>query len=92
MDAKKSAGGVFRYLLCGLVGLMVAVELVKDRETKERASEWRDEIIKESFQRGLLLLGCGENSIRFCPGLTVSAKEIDLCLSIWDEVVRVVAG
>jgi len=73
-------------------GLMVGVELVKDRENKERATEWRDAIIKRSFLKGLLLLGCGENTIRFCPGLTVSAKEIDTCLSIWEEVIREVAG
>ncbi|MFH1241941.1 MAG: acetyl ornithine aminotransferase family protein [Pseudomonadota bacterium] len=73
-------------------GLMVGVELVKDRETKERASEWRNSIIEQAFRKGLLLLGCGENTIRFCPGLTVTAEEIDLCLSIFDEVVREVAG
>jgi len=73
-------------------GLMVGVEIVKDRETKKRAGRWRGEIIRQAFEKGLLLLGCGENSIRFCPGLTVSAKEIDICLSIWDEVVREVAG
>ena len=73
-------------------GLMVGVEIVKDRETKERATEWRDAIIKRAFLKGLLLLGCGENTIRFCPGLTVSGKEIDTCLSIWDEVIREVAG
>ncbi|MBL7177557.1 MAG: aminotransferase class III-fold pyridoxal phosphate-dependent enzyme [Desulfobacteraceae bacterium] len=70
----------------------LVVEIVKDRETKERTTRWRDEIIKEAFLKGLLLPGCGENSIRFCPGLTVSEKEIDICLSIWDEVVREVAG
>ena len=69
-------------------GLMVAVELVKDRETKEPAKERRAEMIKGAFEKGLLLLGCGENSIRFCPALTVSAKEIDLCLSIFEEAVR----
>jgi 4-aminobutyrate aminotransferase len=73
-------------------GLMVGVELVKDRETKERASEWRNRIIEQAFRKGLLLLGCGENTIRFCPGLTVTAEEIDLCLSIFDEVVQEVAG
>ena len=69
-------------------GLMVAVELVKDRETKEPAKDWRGNVIKNAFQKGLLLLGCGENSIRFCPALTVSPEEIDVCLSIFDEVVR----
>ena len=73
-------------------GLMVGVELVKDRKTKERASEWRNKIINRSFQKGLLLLGCGENTIRFCPALTVTAEEVDVCLSIFDEVVRDVAS
>lgn len=73
-------------------GLMVGVEFVKDRENKEPAREWRNQIIKKAFQKGLLLLGCGENSIRFCPALTVTAAEIDKCLSIFDDVVKEVAG
>jgi 4-aminobutyrate aminotransferase len=73
-------------------GLMVGVELVQDRETKERAVEWRTDIIRKAFERGLLLLGCGENTIRFCPALSVSADEIEVCLSIFDEAVREVAG
>ena len=73
-------------------GLMVGVEFVTDRENKEPAREWRNQIIKKAFQNGLLLLGCGENSIRFCPALTVSAPEIDQCLSIFHDVVREVAG
>ena len=72
-------------------GLMVAVEFVKDRETKEPARTWRNDIIKHAFQKGLLLLGCGENSIRFCPSLTVNTAEIDKCLSIFDDVVREIA-
>ncbi len=72
-------------------GLMVAVEFVKDRENKKPAREWRNEVIKKAFQKGLLLLGCGENSIRFSPALTVTAAEIDECLSIFDDVVREVA-
>lgn len=69
-------------------GLMVAVELVLDRETKASAKNWRDALISKAFQKGLLLLGCGENSIRFCPALTVTAEQIDECLSIFDEAVR----
>jgi len=71
-------------------GLMVGVEFVKDRETKEPARIWRNDIIKNAFHKGLLLLGCGENCIRFCPSLTVSIGEINECLSIFDEVVRTV--
>ncbi|MBW2710709.1 MAG: acetyl ornithine aminotransferase family protein [Deltaproteobacteria bacterium] len=73
-------------------GLMVGVELVKDRETKEPARTWRDEIIQKAFYKGLLLLGCGENTIRFSPPLTVTAGEIDTCLSMFDSVVREIAG
>lgn len=69
-------------------GLMVAVELVLDRETKASAKIWRDTIISKAFQKGLLLLGCGENSIRFCPALTVTAQQIDECLGIFEEAVR----
>lgn len=73
-------------------GLMIGVEFVKDRKTKERATAWRDEIIKNAFQKGLLLLGCGENSIRFCPPLTVTSEEIDVCISILDEAIKKVIG
>jgi len=73
-------------------GLMVGVELVKDRDTKERATDWRNEVIQKAFQKGLLLLGCGENTIRFSPALTVTVEEIDACLSIFEESLREVAG
>ena len=73
-------------------GLMVAVELVKDRHTKEPATDWRSRIIKKSFEKGLLVLGCGENSIRFCPSLSVTSNEVDSGLSIFEESVREVAG
>ncbi len=73
-------------------GLMVAVELVKDRETKTPATAWRNRIIGKSFEKGLLLLGCGANSIRFCPSLSVTSNEVDTCLSIFEESVKEVAG
>ncbi len=70
------------------LGLMVGVELVKNRDTRERAGELRNAIVQNAFRKGLLLLGCGENTLRFCPALTVSAEEIDTCLTIFEEVVR----
>ena len=73
-------------------GLMVGVELVKDRATKTPAGDWRDRVIQSAFEKGLLLLGCGQNSIRFCPALTVEAAEIDTCLSIVEECLKEVAG
>ncbi len=73
-------------------GLMVAVELVKDRHTKKPATDWKGSIIKKSFEKGLLLLACGENSIRFSPSLNVTSNEVDTCLSIFEESVKEVAG
>ncbi len=70
------------------LGLMVGVEFVTDRNSKERAIEWRNRIIQNAFSKGLLLLGCGLNSIRFCPALTVNRKEIDVCLDIFSESVK----
>jgi 4-aminobutyrate aminotransferase len=48
----------------------------------------RDVVIQKAFQKGLLLLGCGENSIRFAPALIVSSKEVDTCLSILRDVLQ----
>jgi 4-aminobutyrate aminotransferase len=70
----------------------VGVEFVKDRATKERAGDLRNRIVMQAFHKGLLLLGCGENTIRFCPALTVSAEEIDLCLAMLKEIIREVMG
>ncbi len=74
------------------IGLMIGVELVKNRETKERAPDWRNAVVQEAFARGLLLLGCGENSIRICPALTISREEVDTSLTILEEALRAVAG
>ena len=71
---------------------MAAAELVKDRHSKEPATDLRGRIIKRAFEKGLLMLGCGENSIRFSPSLTVSADEIDLCLSILETTLKELAG
>jgi len=69
-------------------GLMLGAELVKDRESKKPAAKLRNAIIAKSFEKGLLLLGCGANTVRFSPALTVSADEIDVCLSIFDDVIK----
>jgi len=70
------------------LGLMIGVELVKDRETKERAGDWRDQLIQKAFHKGLLLLGCGQNTIRICPPLTVNSDEIEVFLQIFEESLR----
>jgi 4-aminobutyrate aminotransferase len=66
-------------------GLMIGIELVKDRETKEPAPELRDEVIQLAFQKGLLILGCGANTVRFMPALNISHELVDEGLAIFEE-------
>jgi len=66
------------------LGLMTAVDVVAEAGDPDPKS--RDAIIQTAFQRGLLLLGCGETGIRFCPSLCVSAKEVETCLRLLDGV------
>lgn len=73
-------------------GLMVGAELVKDRETKKPAPDMRNRVIKRAFEKGLLLLGCGVNTIRFCPALTVTREEIDTCLTLFETALKETAG
>ncbi|MBW1713356.1 MAG: acetyl ornithine aminotransferase family protein [Deltaproteobacteria bacterium] len=74
------------------LGLMVGAELVKDRQTKDRAPDLLARVIAEAFKRGLLLLGCGQNTVRFCPALTASDQEIDICLEIFRDVLADLSG
>lgn len=67
------------------IGLMLGVELVKDRETKSRAIEERAQILNLCFQKGLIILGCGANSIRFLPPLIISRSQADKALSIFND-------
>ncbi len=70
-------------------GLMVGIELVMDRETKEPASDLRNKVIHESFRRGVLFLGCGTSTIRLSPALSITKDEIDEGLEVLDEVLTV---
>jgi 4-aminobutyrate aminotransferase len=71
------------------LGLMVAMDVVRkeaDRTVPDPGR--RDEIIQSAFHRGLLLLGCGECAIRFCPPLCIGAKQIEAALEILASVIR----
>jgi 4-aminobutyrate aminotransferase len=68
------------------LGLMIGAELVRDRATKEHASTERDEVVQLCFRRGLLLLGCGTSTLRFCPPLVVTKDQCDTAVAIVDEV------
>jgi 4-aminobutyrate aminotransferase len=69
------------------LGLMIGVELVKDHETKARAKKETEQVVLACFERGLLMLSCGPNSVRFSPPLIISAEQTDTAFEIFAEAV-----
>jgi 4-aminobutyrate aminotransferase len=70
------------------LGLMLGVEFVQDRQTKEPAEKLRDLVIENAFKLGLLLLGCGKSTIRIAPPLSVSRREMEEAMAIFEEAIR----
>ncbi len=64
-------------------GLMIGVEFVKDRKTKEPAADLRNEVVDLCFEKGLLVLGCGDSTIRITPPLCINEQEIREGLEIF---------
>ena len=82
-----------KYPLIGDVrgrGLMIGVELVRDRQTKERATTERDRIVQEMFKRGVLILGAGRNAIRFAPPLVINTSQADIVVDVFDQAMATV--
>ena len=82
---------------CNLVGdvrgkgMMVGIELVKDRETKEYATKERDDLILRTFKRGLLILGAGPSSIRLAPPLITTTDQAEIGIQIFEEELKAVS-
>jgi 4-aminobutyrate aminotransferase len=68
-------------------GLMVGIEFVRDRQTKERATTERDRIVDAMFARGVLVLGAGRNTIRLSPPLVLTKAQADACLQALDAAI-----
>ena len=66
-------------------GLMIGIELVRDRQTKERADRERNALVQECFKRGLLVLGAGRNAIRLSPALVLTKAQADTAIEILDQ-------
>jgi 4-aminobutyrate aminotransferase len=70
-------------------GLMIGVELVTDRATKEPARQVVNDLLYAAFERGLLLLPCGASTIRFMPALNISQDIAEEGLAIFDQALSV---
>jgi 4-aminobutyrate aminotransferase len=73
-------------------GLMIGVELVRDRQTKARATSERDAVVTAAFNRGLLVLGAGKNAVRFSPPLVLTREQADTAVRIFDEALTEVGA
>jgi 4-aminobutyrate aminotransferase len=66
-------------------GLMIGIEIVKSQQTREPAPILRDRIVSLAFEQGLLLLGCGETTLRLAPPLVVNQQEVTVALDILEK-------
>lgn len=69
-------------------GLLLAVEMVKDKRTKDFAVEERDMLVREALNRGLIVFRGGKSAIRIAPPLTIDKRELELGLDIFEEALR----
>ncbi len=74
------------------LGLMIGVEFVRDQESRERAPRVRDEVVDLAFERGLLVLGAGENTLRLCPPLIVNREQCDFALDTLEDCIAKATG
>ena len=74
------------------LGLMIGIELVRDRVTKERATDERNRLVQAMFRRGVLVLGAGTNAVRLAPPLVLSKAQAESVLKVLDEAVTEVVG
>jgi 4-aminobutyrate aminotransferase len=74
------------------LGLMLAIELVRDRKTKERAPDLRNRLVESAFRRGLLILGAGPNTIRLSPPLCITEAQADWALETLEACIAELAA
>ena len=67
------------------LGLMLGVEMVRDQQSKTKAPELRDRVLQLAFERGLLILGAGDNSLRLSPPLVITRDQCDFALDTLEE-------
>jgi 4-aminobutyrate aminotransferase len=65
-------------------GLMIGIEFVKDKGSKERAIDLRNAVIQRAFEKGLLIIPCGPNAIRMTPPLNISRALVDKGLQLFE--------
>lgn len=70
------------------LGMMLGVEFVTDKQSLKPAAELRDKIEYACYERGLIILGCGSNSIRWSPPLILTRENVDVALEIFEDAIK----
>src|SRR5690349_4718782 len=70
------------------LGLMIGIELVHDQKTKQKAPDLRDHVVSRAFERGLLVLGAGDNTVRLSPPLVITRDQCDFAIQTLEECLR----
>lgn len=68
-------------------GLMLGLEIITDKASKGKNTKLRDEIVDKAYEHGLLILGCGENTVRFSPPLIITNAQVDIAIDILERVI-----
>ncbi|HKZ72890.1 MAG TPA: aminotransferase class III-fold pyridoxal phosphate-dependent enzyme, partial [Steroidobacteraceae bacterium] len=69
-------------------GLMIGMELVADRASRKPARALCAAVLTRAFHNGLLLLSCGQSTVRFIPPLVVSREQIDEAMPMIETSLR----
>jgi 4-aminobutyrate aminotransferase len=73
-------------------GLMIGIELVRDRQTKERAVCERDALVLAAFRRGLLVLAAGPSTVRLSPPLVITRDQAQIAVHILDDALQEISN
>lgn len=70
------------------LGLMIGIEIVRDQRTREPAPDLRDQLVQMAFERGVLVLGAGQNTVRLSPPLVITIKQADFACCVLEDCLR----
>ncbi len=73
-------------------GLMMGVEIVTDKTKKTPGGADRDRIVELAFERGVLFLGAGPNTVRLSPPLVVTEEQGDIAMDVLEECIKTAAA
>ena len=69
-------------------GLMIGVEIVKDKESKAKFGDGAHDIIHKAWKKGVVAIGAGENSFRIAPPLVITMDQADFGVDVLTECIK----